>query len=387
MNKENSYNVRNIGLFSWITKICEKKNIFYLTPVQQASIPAIIAGKDSILFSRTGTGKTLSFILPLLHIEYMCFSNCFITIFVPTIELGVQICETYNYFGINKQLSGIFLNKPYKYKILNKEKRGCFISTLFFFNTEFMGLYEFTNYVSKILVFDETDMLIKPENFVIIKKIILKVNPSQINLLGVTITNILSYISVFTYQKCIFFFYEKINSFSYFTEIKHEYIYCSAFLKFKFLLILLKSRERIKNQGGGKWPILIFSKNKNRSENLIRLLKNNKILTANLNHEMNEQQRILSVQMIKKGILTTLISTDLGSRGMNFSFINFMINLDVPAKIEMYIHRTGRIGRFKRKGYCLNLVDKHEINFIHSIEKASGININKAKFLFKKETF
>ena len=358
-----------------------------MTTVQQAIIPVIIAGKDSILFSRTGTGKTLSFILPLIHIEYMCFSNCFIVIFIPTVELGVQICETYNYFGKNKKISAIFLNKSYKYKILNKEKKGCFISTLFSFNKKFSGLHRFTNYVSKILVFDETDMLIKPENFVIIKKIILNVNPSQINLLGVTITNILSYISVFPYQKCIFFFYEKINSFSYFSEIKHEYIYCSPQLKFKFLVILLKSRERIKTQRGGKLSILIFSKNKNRSENLIRLLKNNKIFAVNLNHEMNEQQRMLSVQMIKKGLMTTLVSTDLGSRGMNFSFINFMINLDIPTKIEMYIHRTGRIGRFKRKGYCLNLVDKHEINFIHNIEKISGISINKAKFLFKKETF
>ena len=59
----------------------------------------------------------------------------------------------------------------------------------------------------------------------------------------------------------------------------------------------------------------------------------------------------------------------------------------MPKKIDTYLHRTGRIGRFNRKGYCLNLIDKNEIDIIHIIEKNLGINVNKSNLDFKKIHF
>ena len=385
MINDNSYKIKNIRLSSWIIEICKKKNIFYLTSTQQAIIPAIINGKDSIVFSRTGTGKTLSFILPLIDIEYIYFSNCFIGIITPTLELGVQIYETYNFIGRRKKISTILLDKKFKNHHF-KEKKNCWVFTPFSINKFLNNNSLFPIYKRSILVFDEVDILIRPENFFLIKKITMKTVPSQINLFGVTNSNVFSYLGAFLYKKNIFFYNEKHNRFNFFSEIKHEYIYCKSQLKFKLLLILLKSRERNKIKWKENNPILIFTKNQKMCKDFAEILKKNKIFTNNLHHEMNDFQRILSVQMVKKGVTSNLITTDLASRGVNFSFMNFIVNLDIPTKTETYANRIGRIGRFKKKGYCLNIVNKHEINFIHEIEKNSGIRINKANLFLKKKT-
>ena len=105
------FNMKSTGLCSWIVKSCERKNIIHATSIQQTIIPIIISRKDSLLFSRTGTGKTLSFILPLLHIHYLNPQNCFINVIVPTKELGVQIYQTYNILGQEKRIIGIFIGK------------------------------------------------------------------------------------------------------------------------------------------------------------------------------------------------------------------------------------------------------------------------------------
>mmetsp|Transcript_57884 Transcript_57884/g.84867 ORF Transcript_57884/g.84867 Transcript_57884/m.84867 type:complete len:91 (+) Transcript_57884:358-630(+) len=88
--------------------------------------------------------------------------------------------------------------------------------------------------------------------------------------------------------------------------------------------------------------------------------------------------------MVKKGIVDIISSTDVGSRGMNFSFIDLIINVDVPKKIDTYLHRIGRIGRFKKKGYCLNLINKNEIEFISNFEKNTGIYINKSNLVVQE---
>ena len=114
-----SFKLKNTGLCSWIVKNCEKKNIIYATSIQQTIIPSIISGKDSLLFSRTGTGKTLSFILPLIHIHYLNPQNCFISILVPTKELGIQIYQTYNLLSKGGKIFGVFIDKKTTQFIFN----------------------------------------------------------------------------------------------------------------------------------------------------------------------------------------------------------------------------------------------------------------------------
>lgn len=381
------FNMKNTGLCSWIVKSCERKNIIHATSIQQTIIPIIISRKDSLLFSRTGTGKTLSFILPLLHIHYLNPQNCFINVIVPTKELGVQIYQTYNILGQEKRIIGIFIGKNITGHNFKKKIGTCLISTI----NSLSKIYEHFDKLFvcklKIFVLDEIDILMNFTNFGLIKKIFLGLKPSQTNMFGVTNITFFKYLKNFSYQRKIFFFDEKQKKFNLFSEIKHEYIYCLSKFKFKFLVAILKLKEKNEKTEIQKIPTLIFLKNRKNCEKLIQALREQKITAGILHHEMDFFQRTVSTQLLKRGIIDILVSTDLGSRGINFSSVNLVINLDMPKKIDTYLHRTGRIGRFNRKGYCLNLIDKNEIDIIHIIEKNLGINVNKSNLDFKKIHF
>ena len=383
--ENNSFKLQDTGLLPWIVRACEEKNIFLATPVQQAIIPVIIKGRNSIALSRTGTGKTLSFILPLIHISYLKSRECFKGIIVPTLELGLQIYEIYNTLGKNKNIKGTFLEKNNRINFFNEKLESCLIATIFSLNRNFIKNKKSTGH--NILIFDEADLLIKPSNFALVKKIIIMIAPSQINLFGVTNTNVFRYFKTFRFRKNIFFFHEKHKKFAVFSEIKHEYIFCSTQFKLKFLISLLRFREKNRNREGKCSPILIFLKDRKKLENFVENLKKNKIAVSTLHHEMDIFQRTLSIQLIKKGVTGILVTTDLGSRGINFPFVHSMINLDIPIKTQTYLHRIGRIGRFSKEGYCLNLINEKEINFLHNIEKNTGFCINKSKLDCKGDGF
>ncbi len=104
-------NLDKIGLAKWIVNECIKNKIFCATPVQQACIPPILDRKDLIVYSKTGTGKTLTFILPILQLIdlHQIFFSVFIL--VPTRELGLQINDTFNRLGKIKKISSFFLFK------------------------------------------------------------------------------------------------------------------------------------------------------------------------------------------------------------------------------------------------------------------------------------
>jgi len=139
----------------------------------------------------------------------------------------------------------------------------------------FESLYEFTISSYKIMVFDEVDLLFRPENFFLLKKIISRITPSHTNMFIVTNSNIFIYTTAFNFQKNIFIYNEKHTKFNFFPEIKHEYIYCSNHFKLKFLLAFLKHKERRMASKKNLGLILIFFKDHQKSENFVKFLKKN----------------------------------------------------------------------------------------------------------------
>ena len=382
---ENSYKLSDTDLCPWIKQECLKKKIIFATSNQQAIIPQIINGKDSIIFSRTGTGKTLSYILPLVHIHFLTHINCSLNIIVPTIELGLQIYQTYNSIGKSKNITAYLSNKNKKSIFSNNKSEICKISTLEFSVLNLKTFNNFTKFKRVILVFDEADLLIKTENFNTVRTIILNLRPTQINLFGVTETDVFKYIQKFLYQKKIFLFQEKLKKFQFFSDVKHEYIYCSPHLRSEFLVLLIRYKEKEKVWNKKNCSILIFLKGDKEANNLVRTLRKNKIIACNFHSRMDIRKKTISVQLIKKGIVDVIISTDSGSRGMNFPFINLIINADIPEQIETYLSRVGRIGRYAKKGSCLNLIDKNNARQIYLIGKNLGIRFDKLELYQKKK--
>ena len=202
---------------------------------------------------------------------------------------------------------------------------------------------------------------------------------------GVTETDVFKYIQKFLYQKKIFLFQEKLKKFQFFSDVKHEYIYCSPHLRSEFLVLLIRYKEKEKVWNKKNCSILIFLKGDKEANNLVRTLRKNKIIACNFHSRMDIRKKTISVQLIKKGIVDVIISTDSGSRGMNFPFINLIINADIPEQIGTYLSRIGRIGRYTKKGCCLNLIDKSNAKQIYLIGKKLGVHFDKLELNLKKK--
>jgi len=102
---------------------------------------------------------------------------------------------------------------------------------------------------------------------------------------------------------------------------------------------------------------------------LTRALKNNNFMVSSIHGHMTPQERELTMSDFRNGKCRVLVSTDLLSRGIDVQQVSVVINYDVPSKIESYLHRIGRSGRYGRKGVAINFVTDYDDKRIDSIQK------------------
>lgn len=104
-------------------------------------------------------------------------------------------------------------------------------------------------------------------------------------------------------------------------------------------------------------------------EYLTRALKNNNFMVSSIHGHMTPQERELTMSDFRNAKCRVLVSTDLLSRGIDVQQVSVVINYDVPTKIESYLHRIGRSGRYGRKGVAINFVTDYDDKRIDSIQK------------------
>ena len=110
-------------------------------------------------------------------------------------------------------------------------------------------------------------------------------------------------------------------------------------------------------------------------DDLYYKLTNNNFKVASIHSDMTQEDRTGIVNKFRSGETRILLSTDLLSRGIDVQQVSIVINYDIPMKIENYIHRIGRSGRFGRKGLSINLVTITDIMKLNEIEKYYSTNI------------
>jgi superfamily II DNA/RNA helicase len=102
---------------------------------------------------------------------------------------------------------------------------------------------------------------------------------------------------------------------------------------------------------------------------LTRALKNSNFMVSSIHGHMTPQERELTMSDFRNGKCRVLVSTDLLSRGIDVQQVSVVINYDVPSKIESYLHRIGRSGRYGRKGVAINFVTDYDDKRVDSIQK------------------
>tara|TARA_B100001123_G_scaffold433104_1_gene557175 strand:+ start:531 stop:1559 length:1029 start_codon:yes stop_codon:yes gene_type:complete len=120
-------------------------------------------------------------------------------------------------------------------------------------------------------------------------------------------------------------------------------------------------------------PVLVFCRTKIGADKLARRLSQTGIRAAALHANRTQEQRVAAVEGFRAGLYPVLVATDVAARGLDIDGIAYVVNFEVPNKVEDYVHRVGRTGRAEATGNALTLAAPEELRTLRALEKAMGL--------------
>ena len=318
------------------------------TPIQDQIIPHITNGFDVVGIADTGTGKTAAFLLPLIN-KIIHDPKEQILIVAPTRELAIQIDQEFKLFAkgmrvfsvccvggmnIGRQISGLRYNynlivgTPGRLKDLIERR----IINLSNFNT---------------IVLDEADRMFDM-GFINDTRFIINGMPKgrQTLFFSATISNeIERIIKEFTKNPVRISVKTRDTS----KNVEQNIIKIEqGETKLDVLRDLLNQKEFDK--------VLVFGRTKYGVEKISKTLFRNGFKVESIHGNKNNSQRQRALGMFKDNSIQILVATDVAARGLDIADVSHVINYDVPATYEDYIHRIGRTGRWNKRGMALTFV-------------------------------
>ncbi len=335
-----------------------------MTPIQKASIPHILEGKDIIAKAKTGTGKTVAFSLPLvLKIEpKQKFTQALII--APTRELCEQIAGEIK--NLARYKSGVKVVTLYGGTSLTNQVAslesgvdiivGTVGRLLDHFSRETIVLKDI-----KILILDEADRMLDMGFSDDILKIVSNLPKNRQTLLFSA-----------TYPENINKLASKILKSPIKVEIENREqslnIVERAFKTENRDKALIKILQSFKPN-----LALIFCATKVKTQEVSDMLYNRGFDIATLNGDLEQYERTEMLVQFANGSLPILVATDLASRGLDIDSIETVINYDIPIKAEDYTHRVGRTGRAGSKGVAISLCDHYGLKKLNEIRPSLNI--------------
>ena len=334
------------------------------TPIQQKAIPIILNKRDVLGSAQTGTGKTASFALPILHHllnepKHHTISTLVVT---PTRELAIQIADNFTAYAKYNQIKNVVIFGGVKQKAQTDALKKN-ISVLVATPGRLLDLMG-QGYISlqsiKYFVLDEADRMLDMGFINDIKKIIEKL-PKKRQSLFFSATmpqNIINLSDTILHQPQKIVVGHKSSSAA---ETIQQFVYYTNKSNKKDLLFHILKKPEIDQ-------ILVFSRTKHGADKIVRNLNKKKISAAAIHGNKSQNQRQKALESFKNNNIRVLVATDIAARGIDINELNFVMNYDVPNEPETYVHRIGRCGRAGKKGIAFSMSDAEENAYVKDIE-------------------
>jgi len=324
------------------------KNYLAPTPVQDQAIPAILANRDVIGIANTGTGKTAAFLIPLVNKVFLNKSEKVLVI-APTRELALQIHEELRDFskglGIKTVLciGGMSL---WRQKTELRQSINFVIGTpgriKDLIEQRSLNLSLFNN-----VVLDEADRMVDIGFIEDIKYFIslLPVNRQSLFFSATISGKVKEILNAFVKNPVTVSVEKQATA----ENIEQRVLNVEKHLKIDTLHDLLAQKEYDK--------VLVFGRTKWGVQKLTNELIRRGIRAAVIHGNKSQGQRQRALEQFKNNQISVLLATDVASRGLDIPDVSHVINFDMPATYEDYIHRIGRTGRANKKGVALTFME------------------------------
>ena len=344
------------------------------TAIQEKVIPLALEKKDIIALAETGSGKTLSYLLPLLQLTKGKSRKIpSVLILVPTKELADQVHENFKKFAKHTGLlsttilGGKSFNTQYQ-----KLQKGvhCVIATPGRL-TDHLKKKTIDLSAIDIFILDEADQMLDLGFYERLTDIF-NALPENKNtwLFSATMSQKIKKIAE-THLKD--FTLVELTDQKPKQTIEHFLTEIDESIKYPFLKFLIK-KEKIQSA-------LIFVNTKEKAKLIGERLAFDKYKAYYLMGDMSKHARHKALQGFKNGSYRFLVATDVAARGLDITTLTHVINFEVPDIAEQYIHRLGRSARFDKLGKAITLYDKNtEDIHLEKIENALEGPINKVKY-------
>lgn len=336
--------------------------------VQEEAIPKILEGKDLTVKSRTGSGKTGAFAIPICEVIDSELEAVQAVIMAPTRELAQQVREDINDIGKYKGIKSIALYGNQLMEIQRKALKDIphiIVSTPGRLMDHIMNKNVKLSNV-KFLVLDEADEMLLMGFKDQLEYVIAKIPEERTTLLfSATINEEVKEIAekYLNNPENIEIEFEE-NPLE---KIEQLYYAVEGLKKVDFMKKVIKYEKPQKG--------IIFCNTKEQVDNLYTILKkwDNAVCAFHGGVDQTERQEIL--KDFKKGQYRILIATDLAARGIHVVGITHVINYSVPFEPEQYVHRIGRTGRVDEKGVAITFVMPSEMDRFRELEDFLGYKI------------
>ncbi|UJP05491.1 MAG: DEAD/DEAH box helicase [Nitrosomonas sp.] len=366
-----------LGLSSSILKAVSEQGYLEPTPIQVQAIPVILAGKDVMGGAQTGTGKTASFVLPMLQ-RFEVYANSSMSpakhpvravILTPTRELAMQVHESVKIYGKYSQLRSTVIYGGVNIESQVEAVRAGIEILVATPGRLLDHVHQKNLMFSKVelLILDEADRMLDM-GFMPDLKLIIQLLPAQRQnlMFSATFSDEIKNLAGKILREPVLIEVAKRNSVS---ELITHVVYPVEAKKKQFALIQLIKQQNLQQ-------VLVFTRTKLGADRLARFLIQQSITCAAIHGDRNQLQRTQALADFKQNTIRILVATDVAARGLDIEELTHVINFELPNNPEDYVHRIGRTGRAGSKGHAISLVSKDEETLLSNIEKLLGIKVS-----------
>jgi len=361
----------DLNLSHELLKAISERGYTHPTPVQAKAFGPVMEGKDVIVRSKTGTGKTAAFGIPLLEKIPIGDRGVRALILCPTRELAMQVAAELESLAKyrNVEIVAIYGGASMKQQE-DALARGASIVVgtpgrvydhIRRKNLKLDGC--------RFAVLDEADEMLNQGFYEEVTRI-LDCTPEdrQVLLFSATVPeDIQRLIAKYTTDAETLLLSGDVYTVEHIHHIKYEL--SDAYPKPRNLIYMLEMEE--------PESAIIFCNTRTDTELVTAVLNRNGFDAELLNGDLPQKERERVMAKVKRGEVAFMVATDLAARGIDISDLSHVVNYSLPEDPAVYLHRVGRTGRIGKKGTALNLISGKELATFTALEKKYGIKFEK----------
>ena len=359
-------NFSQLGLQPAFSRGCESLGYLEPTPIQKQAIPVILSGSDLIGCAETGTGKTAAFLLPIIQkMDATVRPGVRLLILAPTRELASQIEASYRELAPRKSprcaclIGGAAMGRQ-----MDALRRGAGVVVATpgrLLDHVERGTVDLSQV--EVLVLDEADRMLDMGFLPAIRLVLAKLPTKRQTLLfSATMSADIEKLARTTLNQPKLI---EISPRGRAAVNVEQTVYPVATESKTALLLDLLERTPLER-------VLVFTRTRRGAERLSHILEAREHKVNRIHADRTQPQREAALRGFKDGHTRVLVATDIASRGLDVDSVSHVINYDVPAAPEDYVHRIGRTGRAGKTGRAITLMTPAEEPSMRIIERLTG---------------